>query len=207
MVITHAVSAERLVNVLQKIAISQQTGRLSIERVGSGSRETGEIFFEEGNTVFARSAQLVGESALYKMMCWKEVCTSFDQGAVAPVETGKHHLLVRRSAHTGPLLPIELEVTRPLPLIKKVAKEAVGTKVAETKIDGDMVFRLHPAVSAQKLVSTLERRERVAVLLLNGKRSLREIARLIHRSEADVARVLTSCLQKGLIEPVHVPGW
>jgi hypothetical protein len=201
MVITHAVSTERLVNVLQNIALLQQTGRLSIERVGTWRRETGEIFFENGDTVFACTAQIVGESALHEMIAWKEVHTSFDEGAAAPAETGKHHLIVRRPMNTGPLLPIEMEMTRPLPLMKKTVQPA------EAKIDVDMVFCLRPAVSAQKIVSLLERRERVVVLLLNGKRSLREIARLIHRSELDIARILTRCLQQGLIEPVGVPGW
>jgi hypothetical protein len=201
MVITHAVSAKRLVNVLQNIALTQQTGRLSIERVGTRGRETGEIFFENGDTIFARAAQRVGESALREMIGWKEVYTSFEEGALPAAETGKHHLVVSRSIHTGPLLPVEMEMTRPLPLIKKV------DKVAETKIDSEMVFCLHPATSAQKIVSLLERRERVVILLLNGKRNLREIARLIHRSESDVAQVLTSCLQKGMIEPVGLPRW
>ncbi len=200
MVMTHAVSTERLVNVLQNIALSQQTGRLSIERVGTWGRATGEIFFENGDTVFARSGQTIGEYALSAMLDWNEVYTSFDEGAAAPDETGKHSIVVRRSINTGPLLPIEMEMTRPMPLIKKSVQAAV-----EAKIDGDIVYCLRPAVSAQKIVSLLERRERVVVLLLNGKRSLREIARLIHRSEYDVARVLARCLQQGLIESCK--GW
>jgi hypothetical protein len=199
MVMTHAVSTERLVNVLQNIALSQQTGRLSIERVGIGSRETGKIFFENGDTVFARTGQRVGESALYEMLAWKEVYTTFAEGVGAPAETGKHSLIVRRSIHTGPLLPIEMEMTRPLPLIKPPAQKQ-PVQAVEAKIDGDVVFSLRPTVSAQKIVSLFERRERVVVLLLNGKRSLREIARLIHRSEFDVARVLARCLHQGLIE-------
>jgi hypothetical protein len=46
----------------------------------------------------------------------------------------------------------------------------------------------------------MERRERVVFLLLDGKRTLRHVAHLIHRSDLEVASILAGLLKQGYIE-------
>ena len=127
---SHAITTERLVNILQSIALKQQTGRLSVEHISERGREKGEIFFVQGNTVFAHTAHESGETALFNMLHWQELTTIFfdneqvsagtDRGNVQP---HSHESRTMQSAHNShslssrSALPIEMEETRQTPAI------------------------------------------------------------------------------------------
>jgi hypothetical protein len=64
------------------------------------------------------------------------------------------------------------------------------------------VFRVVPGVPTSTLAGQLPRRERWVLLLLDGKRTVADLARLTQRSELDVASTLARFLQWGSIEPV-----
>ncbi len=53
------------------------------------------------------------------------------------------------------------------------------------------------------LASQLPRRERWILLLLDGRRSIADLAHLTQRSELDVASTLATFLQWGYIKPAH----
>jgi len=67
---------------------------------------------------------------------------------------------------------------------------------------GSPVFRVVPGVPTATLAGQLPRRERWVFLLLDGRRTVADLARLTQRSELDVASTLTRFLQWGSIEPV-----
>ena len=64
------------------------------------------------------------------------------------------------------------------------------------------VFRVAPGVPTAMVAGQLPRRERWIFLLLDGRRTVADIARLTQRSELDVASTLAKFLQSGSIEPV-----
>ena len=64
------------------------------------------------------------------------------------------------------------------------------------------VFRVVPGVPTATLAGQLPRRDRWIFLLLDGRRTVADIARLTQRSELDVASTLARFLQSGSIEPV-----
>jgi hypothetical protein len=70
--------------------------------------------------------------------------------------------------------------------------------------DASTAFRVASGIQATALVSQLPRRERWVFLLLDGKRSVVQVARLTQRSELDVASTLARFLHQGYIEPVRV---
>jgi len=243
MIITHAVSTERLVDVLHTVALQGQTGLLLIEHIDEQEKEQGEIFFENGNTIFARMGGETGEAALFQMMNWKEVHISFHEGVVVSAELRQQQHIAPRSSPAGTRLPIELQKTRLLPVMARapsITREPLrqtpiseipailpvpqsspgyvaGPRRAATKsalpghpvysgggqpIDAEVVYRMLPVPVAQQIIYRLDRRERLVFLLLDGKRNLREVICLIHRSEVDVARALAHLLALGLIEQV-----
>lgn len=65
------------------------------------------------------------------------------------------------------------------------------------------VFRVVDDQLAASLASQLPRRERWVLLLLDGRRSVADLARLMRRSELDIAYTLARFLQWGCIEPVN----
>ena len=66
------------------------------------------------------------------------------------------------------------------------------------------VFRVVPGVPTATLTGQLPRRERWVFLLLDGKRTVADLARLTQRSELEVASTLARFLQWGSIEPVSM---
>jgi hypothetical protein len=69
--------------------------------------------------------------------------------------------------------------------------------------DASTAFRVAPGWQATALACQISRRERWVFLLLDGKRSVAQVARLTQRSELDVASTLVRFLRRGYIEPVH----
>lgn len=123
MTIAQAVSTERLVDILHKVALQGQTGLLLLQNVAEQQAEQGEIFFESGNTVFARMGEETGETALSQMMSWKEARISFHEGVVVSAERRQHIELLPSSINS--LLPIELQKTR---LLRVMASVPVTTR-------------------------------------------------------------------------------
>ncbi len=62
------------------------------------------------------------------------------------------------------------------------------------------VFYTLPFARVPMVISQMERRDRIVFLLLDGKRTLRDVARLIHRSELDVARIVVRLWKLHFIE-------
>lgn len=239
MTIICAVSTERLVNVLHQVALQGQTGLLLVQRVTEQQAEQGEIFFENGDTVFTRVEEETGEAALSQMMNWKEVRISFHEGVVVSAELRQRRYIERLPSSINPCLPIELQKTRLLRTLTRAsatAREPLNqTPISEipailplrrsisglwseparnapseqdvcapsgTVSDMKFVYRVRPVVAARQIIHRLDRRERLVFLLLDGKRSVREVSGLIHRDEGEVARVLAHFLALGLIERV-----
>ena len=107
MTITHAISTERLVNVLQSIALKQRTGCLNVEREQGQTQgdtqeaEKGNIFFERGETVFALTGQESGETALFRMLKWKHVSYTFTEGMRYTAEQHTSDGLSRRAVQSS----------------------------------------------------------------------------------------------------------
>lgn len=62
------------------------------------------------------------------------------------------------------------------------------------------IFRARPIVMTHNILGQLERRDRIVLLLLDGKRTLQDVARLTQRNELEVAYILTRLLKRGFIE-------
>lgn len=75
-------------------------------------------------------------------------------------------------------------------------------RTQERAFGASTVFRVLASWQVPTLASQLPCRVRWALLLLDGRRSVADLARLTQRSELDVASTLASFLQWGYIEPV-----
>jgi len=75
-------------------------------------------------------------------------------------------------------------------------------RIKERTSGASPVFRVVPGLPTATLAGQLPRRERWVFLLLDGRRTVADLARLTQRSELDVASTLVRFLQWGSIEPV-----
>ncbi len=155
MITSRAITGERLVNVLQSIALKQQTGRLSIEQGHEQGKEgeKGEIFFAHGNTVFARTRNQLGETALFTMLHWQEIQYAFIESEKVPQSTiqPQQRRVAPRTNQGRPMLPIELEETRQTPAIgmPAIPKSVRNAPVTSPHLLGHVSTRLFPGVTSQ----------------------------------------------------------
>ena len=61
------------------------------------------------------------------------------------------------------------------------------------------IFRVVLTATTQKTLNSMTRRDRIVFLLLDGKRTIHDIALLIHRTEPDVTGTLVSLLKSGYV--------
>ena len=62
------------------------------------------------------------------------------------------------------------------------------------------IFRTRPMIPIHYLLSCVERRDRTVLLLLDGRRTLRDVARLTHRNELEMAHIFVRLLRRGYID-------
>jgi hypothetical protein len=221
MAIAHAISTtERLVLILQSITLRQQTGRLSLEAVADEGSEKGEIFFVNGDAVHAHTEHESGKPAITRMLSWREVRYAFLADPEAPQQNRHRQFLgqfLAPPSHMPRLCAVELEETLETPSVKVPAlptaqgtafvtpppqEEGFSVQASEKMGAWSVfaIFRARPYATTPYVLRRMERRERIVLLLLNGKRTLRDVSRLVHRRELDIAHVLVRMLKQGYIE-------
>ncbi len=212
MTVAHAIFTEHLAQVLHNIERKQQTGLLQIEYVGEQDIEHGEIFFQDGTTVFARTEQHVGEPAFSHIMSWGKVYCSFKEGLPSSTWQSRsaESILGQSTPHTSPLTAVQREEPQTPPGGVPIIPQAQRSEPTQTApVEGDThlgvqsVFRILPKAVKQHALYQMGRHERIIFMLLDGKRSLDDIAQLVHRSELSVAHALARFLKSGYIECVE----
>ncbi|HLX56545.1 MAG TPA: hypothetical protein VKR83_05945 [Ktedonobacteraceae bacterium] len=65
------------------------------------------------------------------------------------------------------------------------------------------VFRAFPFASTARIMNQMQRRERLVFMLLDGRRRVIDVARLLHLTEVHVARIMVQLLKCGYVEYVY----
>lgn len=294
-----SISAEPLVRMIRSITLQKRTGVLRVDQLGERSAERGEIYFENGSLVRARTEREAGKAALQRIGEWKQITCAFQNMnrphfATARVaasaqeperERSQAHLLpqtdhlartselaererhgsftgqpsVDRERSTHPLNPRQPEMffsatSRPstLPAETGTARQTLvlrGTKLEaytpapptapvpsvqywtthlaseiepsamprgpsltprllplpdEEVPPGRMgIFKARSMVSTAQAIQQMERHARVVFILLDGRRTIQDIARLIHQTEYDVEQILVNLTQRGYAQYVR----
>lgn len=66
-------------------------------------------------------------------------------------------------------------------------------------MNSSTVFRALPEAMTREVLGRLERKERIVLILLDGKRTLQNVSWLTHRSETEMAHILVRLLHRGFI--------
>jgi hypothetical protein len=199
MTVAQITFTQHVTNVLRNIAHKRRTGLLRVEHVRVQAVEKGEICFEGGKVVHARVGQQVGERALLRIVNWDQVFFAFLEGGQPPRRNGGSP---GQSSSSVRLLPaVQREERRTLPVELPAVVQADSSSIEKAANLGVYaVFHVQPAAATKQVMSRMERQDRIIFMLLDGKRTVRDLAKLIHRSELAVASVLARLLKNGYIE-------
>jgi len=291
---------EPLNQMLKSIALQKRTGLLRVERFGEKNTEHGEIYFEGGRPVRARTDREGGQEAFQHICGWKRITCSFhgmsrpypvntrvltgsrepqmdtkaparsqpegeqqtenltrlpevpfagretDRFATpsigrtgvaqtsplartAPGENnpanissipGNRPLIlhgarleeytpapparpsratIRWTTHRGPDLNLPFPTPRKPPVTPRL-----GPLPGEEALPGRAaIFKARATATTAQAIQGLERRERIVFILLDGRRTVENIARLTHQTEYDVEQILVHLAQAGYAQYIQ----
>lgn len=163
-------------DLLQLLAMNRRSGRLSLERGAA----RGEIYVAEGKPVNAKSGQVEGEKAFFRLLAWTDGSFAFHPGAPP------QRMVIQRSMDDA--------VLEGMRQVDELARLAPGLPPAHARLvlapTGELSGELHP-VTAE------------VVELLRTPRSSGELLDLAKAGDLDVLAALSTLLQKGLVRPAE----
>jgi len=188
----------RLVTFIQSIQLRRGSGLLSVKRGEGASVEEGSIVFVNGQVTEAKVGRYTGSEAFNRLSAWENCQFSF---VLRPSSQAERLNL----AHTDTMrsLPsaVELDMlsnTQPLSPVLEGSRKDPETppyfaQFASTDLSGTGVprpgRRLSAALQMIDLMG-LSRAHRRLFLLIDGKRSIDELAPLIGRTPDEVSELL-----------------
>ncbi|HLI06523.1 MAG TPA: DUF4388 domain-containing protein [Ktedonobacteraceae bacterium] len=202
--------AETLNDVLESVRLRRQTGLLSIECLREGRYEEGEVYVQAGQPVYAQTGQLSGQEALMRMLSWRQIQFAFlpdvarstanggftrANGSVASSPVGT--LTAPRFPATnggGPLQTAERK-SGPLP-----AQSAPQQPQEPASIPGlEWIVPRKIGDERDVMGLPLTRPQRSVYFLIDGRRSVADLARCTRKSMQEIERLLSELRERGLI--------
>ncbi len=212
-----ATSADRLSQVIEVIALGRRTGLLSIERTDQAGLEEGDIYFVNGEAIYASTGMQGGRAALETLSTWGACRFAFLADIPRPVPNITPELRGARSSQAGSIrrpvtgsrpLASQPEPSAPLAGPSSVPKGAglsAGESASTLWLPVLMAYhRPKRAPNPQdipRLAASygLSWAHRALLLLADGEHTVAQLARLSGRSEEEVARLLSDLLRLSLI--------
>lgn len=168
-------------DILQFLGSSGKTGLLRVTRLPHTAAQIGSVFFEDGRMVHAELAHLEGEEVLYGMMLWDDGRFVFD-----PDVTNDARTLHQSNAN------VLIEGAR-----RKDEWEYMAKQIPDLNLVPEFTLPDDQDTGQQ---ITLNTSEWVVLSKIDGKRSIREVARDSGLSEFHTCRLLFSLLSNHLIK-------
>lgn len=201
-------ATDRLVSIIQLIQLGRRTGIMTARRGEGVTLEEGSITFSKGQVTRASVGRHTGAEALNVLTTWGNCRFNF----LSSDETENGLFLQmspppERTGNTGPMsrqLP-------PLPIDKRGTESPSTNGTSRNQYNGSTnavpqaPYRIRPLDTTLHMIENLglSRSHRRLLLLIDGQRPVAELARLMGKSERDIAQLLQDLEQAAAIQ---VPG-
>lgn len=211
-------TAEDIGSILEAAHTYQRSGMLRAECSEGKVREEGELYLLVGRPIYARTGTLFGPEALNRLLSWRNVSYSFTSDEPRPM--ANLAATARWSADTAPFpytpplsrpaaspspRPITERLTTPppFPALTPPARSPVGGREPlPPQKDMPGMERLVPRRNGPEqnpLSLPLTRRQRLIYLLVDGQRSVADIARTTNKGTLEVRLILGELQEQGLV--------
>jgi Domain of unknown function (DUF4388) len=200
--------AETLNDVLEVVRVRRQTGLLSIERLHEGRYEEGEVYIQGGQPVYAQTGQLIGLEALARLLSWRQIYFAFLPDAVRPAANisfvGNANGAAASSSvntHASPRFPT-VGGSGPLRTVRPESGSLPAQNATQAGSSTPGLEWLVPRkVGGERdvMVLPLTRPQRSIYLLIDGRRTIADLARCTRKSMQEIERLLSELRERGLI--------
>jgi len=197
------VYAESFSGVLELARTRQLNGMMTIEYKQGGRAEEGEVFFQTGQPIHARVGRLVGQDALNWLVKWRNITYSIETDESLQSVT-KTNVNLRNNA-TSPISPTPTNVppnglpsTRPVDA--QVQVNGRGSLLSNTSTPGiEWLVPQKRGIESEVLALPLTRRQRFIYFLVDGRRTVADLARCTSKNTQEIELILSELQEQGLV--------
>lgn len=168
--------------LLEIARTEQRNGLLHVTSSQQGLLEEGDIYLQAGRPVYARAGNLAGVQALYRLALWQRVSFIFAANAPRPPAN-----IFASPAQPEPPLPPSLFWQAPGQALTAVGPGSEHLIPRKREPERDV------------LSLPLTRRQRLIYFLVDGQRTITDLARTTHKTAFDVETILSELQERGLI--------
>jgi hypothetical protein len=211
-------TAEDIGSILEAARAYQRSGMLRAEYSEGNIREEGDLYLLAGRPIYARVGMLVGLEALNRLLGWRNVSYSFASDVPRPAAnlatTARWSSVSAPFTQAPPLSRPATDlspkaapqrVTAPLPFPIPSAPgtgSAGGRDLVPLQSDSSDMERLVPqkiGPERDPLSLYLTRRQRLIYLLVDGQRTVADIARTTGKTVLEVRLILSELQERSLV--------
>lgn len=204
------IAAENLGDLLEVARVQQRNGMLRAEFSQDGRLEEGEIYLLAGQPIYARTGRLTGIDALNHLLSWRNIYFTFVVDVPRPPANIFTSLRQNNTAplgsHTQPFTPRQLPVTGGLYWNAQEARRAqdlppVPVTPPQVSTPGIETMVPYKRGSERDIFSLgLTRRQRLIYFLIDGQRSVEDLARTTKKTLVETEVILGELQEQGLID-------
>ncbi|HEY6287464.1 MAG TPA: DUF4388 domain-containing protein [Ktedonobacteraceae bacterium] len=182
-------NAESLGGVLELARTRRQNGMMTIEHSQGGRVEEGEVFFQTGQPIHARVGHLVGQDALNWLMKWRNIAytTGTDESlqSVATTTVNTRNITTSTPSPTPKYVPLN---GRGSPLLSNTSTPGIEWLVPQKR-----------GIEREVLALPLTRRQRFIYFLVDGRRTVADLARCTGKNTQEIELILSELQEQGLV--------
>jgi len=194
-------NAENLRDILELARSRRLNGIMTIEHKQAGKFEEGEVFFQTGLPVQARIGRLVGHDALNWIMRWQNLTYSIatDEALQSIAISNVNNRNIASSTPVPTYLsPNGLSSTRPVAAQAQVNEKS--SLLDNTSIPGiEWLVPQKRGIEREVLTLPLTRRQRFIYFLVDGRRTIADLARCTGKNTQEIELILSELQEQGLI--------
>jgi hypothetical protein len=196
-------NAESLDGVLELARTRRQNGMMTIEHMQSGRVEEGEVFFQTGQPIHARVGRLVGQDALNWLMKWRNIMytigTDESLQSVATTTVNNRNITTSTPPPTPKSLPLN-EMPTTGPVSPQFQVNGRGSPFSNTSTPGiEWLVPQKRGIEREVLALPLTRRQRFIYFLVDGRRTVSDLARCTGKNTQEIELILSELREQGLV--------
>ena len=197
------IAAESIGDLLDVARTHQRNGMLRVEYSQGGRLEEGEIYLSAGQPIYARTGRLIGVDALNYLLGWRNIRFAFVIDVPRPVAnifspfSRQSSVTTPLSSHTPWQLPITDGLRWNAQEQRKAQESALPERASTPGIENVVPLKHGPERDIFSL--GLTRRQRLIYFMIDGQRTVGEIARTTNKTVLEVEVVVNELQEQSLI--------
>ena len=196
-------NAESLRDVLELARIRRLNGMMTIEHTQSGKVEEGEVFFQTGQPIQARVGRLVGQDALNWLIKWHYIVytigTDETLQSINTTSVNNQNNATPTPSPTPSYVPTNV-IPSTGPVVAQREVNGRGSKLINTTTPGiEWLVPQKRGIEREVLALPLTRRQRFIYFLVDGRRTVADLARCTGKNTQEIELILSELQEQGLV--------